>query len=58
MGDEQTLLIAGIDYIPKGNLHLMPNILVKSYIDSSKDSDITGRVTLYVKFDSGKIITE
>lgn len=56
--DEYSLIIAGLDYIPKGNIHFMPNVLVKSYAKSGVDSDITARVTLYLKFDSGKIIIE
>ena len=56
--DENTLIIAGFDYIPTGNIHIMPNILVKSYAQDGKDSDITARVTLYYKYDSGKIIVQ
>jgi hypothetical protein len=56
--DESTLIIAGLDYNPAGNVHIMPNILVKNYSKSGKDADITGRITLYCIFDSGKIIVE
>jgi hypothetical protein len=27
LDDEETLLIAGLDYIPRGNIHIMPNIM-------------------------------
>ena len=53
--DEYTLLIAGLDYIPRGNIHIMPNIILKSYTQDENDNDLTGRITLYYKFDSGKI---
>jgi hypothetical protein len=58
LDDEETLLIAGLDYIPRGNIHIMPNIMLKSYTKEGKDSDITARITLYYKFDSGKIVAE
>ena len=53
--DEYTLLIAGLDYQPSSNVHFMPNIIVKSYSDSD-DSDITGRFTLFLEFDSGNLV--
>lgn len=56
--DENTLIIVGLDYIPQGNIHIMPNIMIRSYSQDGKDSDLTGRITLYYKFDSGKIIVE
>jgi hypothetical protein len=56
--DETTLIIAGLDYIPTGNVHLMPNILYQTYTQSGKDADLTARMTFYFKFDSGKIIGE
>jgi hypothetical protein len=56
--DETSLLIAGFDYIPAGNLHFMPNIVYKSYSKPGLDADLTARLTLYYKFDSGKIIVE
>ena len=52
--DEYTLFIAGLDYFPNTNIHFMPNVIVKSYSDSDKDSDITARVTLYYKFSTAK----
>ena len=56
--DENTLLIAGLDYIPSGNLHIMPNIILKNYAKEGLDNDLTARLTLYCKFDSGKITIE
>ncbi|MBN1896000.1 hypothetical protein JW906_16055 [bacterium] len=56
--DENTLLIAGLDYIPAGNLHIMPNIILKNYAKEGLDNDLTARLTLYYKFDSGKITIE
>jgi hypothetical protein len=56
--DEFTLLIAGLDYIPAGNVHIMPNVMVKDYALDGKKNDMTTRLTLYVKFDSGKITGE
>lgn len=58
MDDETCLLIAGLDYIPSANVHLMPNILYKTYAKEGKDSDLTARITLYYKFDSGKIVVD
>lgn len=55
MDDEFSLIIAGLDFIPKGNVHFMPNIMIKNYSTSGKDSDVTARMTLYFKFDTGKI---
>ncbi len=57
LNNEMSLFIAGLDYIPRANIHFMPNIMIKSYADSDLKSDITARVTLYLKYDSGKIIT-
>lgn len=56
--NETNLVIAGLDYIPQGNVHIMPNIIVQSYTQTGLDTDITGRITLYYKFDSGKIVVE
>ncbi|MDZ7264019.1 MAG: hypothetical protein ONB16_05500 [candidate division KSB1 bacterium] len=56
--DEFTMIFAGLDYIPTSNLHIMPNVVIKSYAKDGLDNDITGRLTLYYKFDSGKIIVE
>ena len=58
LDDVHVLFIAGLDYIPTANLNIMPNLLVKSYAKSESKKDITGRLTLYAKFDSGKIIGE
>jgi hypothetical protein len=56
LDDEYRLIIAGLDYIPSGNVHLMPNIMIKSYTKAGLDRDITARLTFYYKFDSGKIV--
>ncbi len=56
--DETGLVIAGLDYIPVGNLHFMPNILYKTYAKPGMDADLTVRLTLYYKFDTGKIIVD
>lgn len=58
LDDETSLIIAGLDYIPGANIHVMPNILFKSYSKEGKDSDLTVRMTLHYKFDSGNIIVE
>jgi hypothetical protein len=58
LDDDYSLVIAGIDYIPSANVHFMPNIMVKSYSKSGVDSDLTARITMYFKFDTGKIIVE
>ncbi len=56
--DETNLIIAGLDYSPQENVHIMPNIIFKSYTQSSLDSDLMGRITLYYSFNSGKITTQ
>lgn len=56
--NETSLIIAGLDYIPTGNLHIMPNVIYQSYAQSGLDADITARISLYYKFDTGKIIIE
>jgi hypothetical protein len=59
LDDEATLLIAGLDYIPSGNVHIMPNVMIKKYASgANKEDDTTARLTLYVKFDSGKVYGE
>lgn len=56
--DEYSLIIAGLDFIPRGNIHFMPNIMIKQYSDSGLKNDITARMTLYYTFDTGKITIE
>jgi len=56
LNDEHNLIIAGLDYIAKANVHFMPNVIIKSYTASDKEIDITGKITMYLKFDSGKLI--
>ncbi len=61
LNDENTLLIAGLDYIPVGNVHIMPNVMIKKYsknLNPKKDDDMTARLTVYLKFDSGKVYGE
>jgi hypothetical protein len=61
LDDENTLLIAGLDYIPVGNVHIMPNVMIKKYsknLNPKKDDDMTARLTVYLKFDSGKVYGE
>ncbi len=55
--DQASLFIAGLDYIQQSNLHIMPNIMIKSYSESNKKSDIVARITMYFIYDSGKIVT-
>ncbi|MBN2414371.1 hypothetical protein JXO52_00940 [bacterium] len=55
MHDEYSLIIAGFDFIPRGNIHFMPNIMIKNYSDPDRKNDVTARLTLYYKFDTGKI---
>jgi len=58
LDDEHRLVIAGLDYIPAANVHIMPNLMIKSFSRSGSDPELTARMTLYYKFDSGKIIVE
>ena len=58
MDDEFTQIFAGLDYIPKGNVHIMPNIIYKKYALDGNKADFTARITLFYKFDTGKIIVE
>lgn len=53
--DEYSLLFAGLDFFPVADVHFMPNILIKKYTQSGKGDDVTARLTLYYKFDSGKM---
>ena len=57
-GDEQSTFFAGLDFIPASNVHLMPNIIYTMYSQDGKNSDVIARVTLYYKFNSGKIIVD
>jgi hypothetical protein len=56
--DENSLFIAGLDFIPTANVHIMPNAIIKQYSAQGSKNDITARITLYCKFDSGSIITQ
>jgi hypothetical protein len=53
--DDHRLIIAGLDFIPKGNIHIMPNIWIQKYSSSGKADDFMARLTLYYSYDSGKI---
>ena len=53
--DEYRLIIVGLDYIPQPDVHIMPYIMVKQYSQGSKERDLMARITLYYKFNSGKI---
>lgn len=51
-GLEENFFVAGFDYVPNKNVHLMPNILVTSYSPKlsgapKPDSDVIPRVTFY-----------
>jgi len=50
--NEETLLIGGLDFISAGNVHIMPNVVVRSYAEDGKDSDITARITFFYKWSS------
>ncbi|MFQ5641044.1 MAG: hypothetical protein ACE5IR_23955 [bacterium] len=51
---ESTFLLAGLDFIPAKNVHLMPNVEAVLYDENgsgvSPDSDIIPRFTFYYKF--------
>lgn len=55
MDDEFSQIFAGLDFMPRGNVHFMPNVIIKNYTQNGKDNDVTARMTLYYKFESGKI---
>ena len=52
--DEENFIIGGLDFIPAGNVHVMPNIVVRTYAQEEKDSDISARVTFFYKWSSNK----
>jgi len=54
--DGYALIIAGLDFTPRSNIHFMPNIMIKNYAADGMNNDVTARMTLYYKFDTGKII--
>ncbi|MCK5145819.1 hypothetical protein KAR48_03635 [bacterium] len=54
--DNYSLIIAGLDFIPRGNIHFMPNIMIRKFAAAGMESDITARLTLYYKFSTGKIV--
>jgi hypothetical protein len=57
LDNEMSMLFLGLDYIPTANIHFMPNVIIKSYADSDKDSDIIARVTLWFNYSSGKLLS-
>ena len=54
--DDFSLIIAGLDYIPMANLHIMPNVWIKQYSASGQENDFVARITVYYQFSSGKIV--
>jgi hypothetical protein len=52
--NEESLLIGGLDFIPAGNVHILPNVLIRSYAEDGKDRDVTARVTFLYKWSSEK----
>jgi len=52
--NEESLIIGGVDFIPAGNVHIMPNVMIRTYAEEDKESDVTGRITFYYKWSSGK----
>jgi hypothetical protein len=49
-GFKENYIIAGLDYLPAKDIHVMPNVLINSYSAKgagSKDSDVTARVTFF-----------
>lgn len=48
--DQEALLIGGLDWALAKDLHLMPNVLVTLYQDSSKDAQIVPRLTGFFEF--------
>ena len=48
--DQETLLIAGLDWALAKDLHVMPNVLVTLYQDSAKDTQLVPRITGFFEF--------
>jgi hypothetical protein len=48
--DQETLLIGGVDLKLAEQVHLMPNVRAVLYQDSSKDAEITPRLTGFFEF--------
>ena len=49
-GYKENFIVAGFDYMPIPNVHLMPNIWINSYSakgGGSRDSDVAARITLF-----------
>jgi hypothetical protein len=56
--DETVTVFAGLDYLASGEIHVMPNVIFKQYAKAGLKDDVTVRMTLYFKFDSGRIATQ
>ncbi|UCE19804.1 MAG: hypothetical protein JSV84_05545 [Gemmatimonadota bacterium] len=52
--DEENLIIGGWDFIPINDVHVMPNIVARTYAEEDKNSDITARITVSYKWSSGQ----
>ena len=50
--NEENFIIGGLDFIPAGNVHVMPNVVVRTYSDDGKENDVTARVTFYYRWSS------
>lgn len=49
-GFKESFYVLGFDYMPIGNVHIMPNIWVNSYSakgTGSRDADVVGRLTFF-----------
>ena len=54
--DDHSLLLAGLDFAPRKNVHFMPNVWLKQYKAPGKANDLLVRITLFFTFNSGKIV--
>ena len=50
--DEENFIVGGLDFIPAGNVHVMPNVVLRTYAEDGKEKDVTARVTFYYKWSS------
>jgi hypothetical protein len=48
--DAVTRIIGGVDFIPESDIHIIPNVIVEQFQDSSIETVVTPRVTVYCKF--------
>jgi len=56
--DETRMVFVGLDYIPVFGIHVMPNVIMKTYTAPGKKKDVTARLTLSYNYSSGKIVVE